>query len=158
MNPRMFRCSLVAMISSLIPPFLGAQVRFFDRMQTQPQGPSRWETVIQQIRTDLLDAGGEQEENQFLNALDQGASTSPDRRARFGLLEEPVLLRRVEYPGARDAGSPPEVTFTIIPDFFERSISGISKLFRWTGAASRTSISICRSGHVAVSAPSDTRR
>src|ERR1700758_679697 len=46
MNSRMFRCSLVAMISSLTPPFLGAQVRFFDRMQTQPQAPSRWETAI----------------------------------------------------------------------------------------------------------------
>jgi hypothetical protein len=43
---RAFQFSLVVAISGMIPSSVDAQVRFFDRMQTQPQAPSRWETAI----------------------------------------------------------------------------------------------------------------
>jgi hypothetical protein len=57
MNSRMFRCSLVAMILGLIPSPVGAQVRYFDRMQTQPQAPSRWETAIHNAQQGRVSVG-----------------------------------------------------------------------------------------------------
>jgi hypothetical protein len=57
MNSRLFRCSLVAIISSLTLPFLDAQVRLSDRMQTQPQAPSRWETAIHNAQEGRVSLG-----------------------------------------------------------------------------------------------------
>src|SRR5260370_30195372 len=46
MNSRMLQTSLVVVIWGLIPSSVDAQVRFSDRLQTQPQAPSRWDTAI----------------------------------------------------------------------------------------------------------------
>ena len=45
------------MILGLIPSSVGGQVRYFDRMQTQPQGPSRWETAIHNAQQGRVSVG-----------------------------------------------------------------------------------------------------
>jgi hypothetical protein len=45
------------MILGLIPSPVGGQVRYFDRMQTQPQAPSRWETAIHNAQEGRVSVG-----------------------------------------------------------------------------------------------------
>ncbi len=60
MKSRLFQCSLVVVTlipPGLIPPSADAQVRFYDRIQTQPQPPSRWETAIGNAQQGRVNVG-----------------------------------------------------------------------------------------------------
>lgn len=101
------------MISSLTPPFLGAQVRFFDRMQTQQQPPSRWETAIHNAQEGRVTLGRRIKKN---NSNDHTQPAPPhDQGLAMPHWTSSFTSQGVTYPFTVIGSDPSKGTSTTIP-------------------------------------------
>lgn len=113
MNSRTLQCSLVAVISALTPSSVDAQVRFADRIQTQPQAQSRWDTAIRNAQEGRVSLGRRMKKN----TSSSNAQPAPIRDQALAMPHwtSSFTSQGVTYPFTVIGADPSKGTSTTIP-------------------------------------------
>ena len=101
------------MILGLTPSSVGAQVRFFDRMQTQPQGPSRWETAIHNAQQGRVSVGRRMQKDKPSAQAQPGQAH--DQALAMPHWTSSFTSQGVTYPFTIIGSDPSQGTTTTIP-------------------------------------------
>ena len=113
MNFRIFQCSFIAVLSSLISSSLDAQVRFFDRIQTQSQVPSRWETAIRNAQEGHVTVGRRKKKD--ISSAQTQARLVHDQGLAMPHWTSTFTSEGVTYPFTVIGSDPSQGTSTTIP-------------------------------------------
>ncbi len=101
------------MILGLIPSSVGGQVRYFDRMQTQPQGPSRWETAIHNAQQGRVSVGRRMQKDKPSSQAQPGPVH--DQALAMPQWTSSFTSQGVTYPFTIIGSDPSQGTTTTIP-------------------------------------------